>query len=453
MRRGGSHGFCPDRHECSESESELHEHPQRLRGGQFAVWLASKIQSINFALTARLRGDLSPDPFRAALDKVRLKYPALSMRLIETAHRQVALIPDPDLEIPVRLVERRGPEQWANEVAAELGRPFDLLNDAPLRLVWLRGEDASELSFICPHALADGLSVVYLIRDFLEFLERPEATVQPLPPAPAMSEGLPDFPGKRALVWQFKIKAAAFQCLLKLAPQQPLPPRKPVAYQLLTWELTPAQTAALVQRSHSENTTVHAALSAACLRAFGELRGNGWKRRLQSPLSLRERLSPPAGEAFGLYVNLVELPVDCAPQRDFWDIAREIKQSLARCAENRRVFRSLIEGNIMMDRLGAVIAPEFVAQSFLTVAYDLSITNLGRLNLPTQAGGLQLDAVYGPALGGNPDDIVLGVATVGGKMAFSLAFTELKMSRSQAEWIKDQAWQHLETALSAPEDE
>jgi hypothetical protein len=426
----------------------LYEHQQRLRGGQFAVWLTSKIQSINFALTARLHGALNPDQLRAALDKLRLKYPTLSMRLTETAHRQVVLIPDPDLEIPVRLVERRSPEQWVAEVAAELGRPFDLLNDAPLRLVWLRGEDASELSFICPHALADGLSVVYLIRDFLEFLERPEAAIQPLPPAPSMSAGLPDFPRKRWLVWQFKIKAAVFQCLLKLAPQQPLPPRKQVAYQLLSWELTPAQTAALIHRSRSENTTVHAALSAAFLRAFGELRGNGWKRRLQSPLSLRERLNPPAGEAFGLYVNLVELSVDCAPQRDFWAVAREIKQSLARRAENRHIFRSLIEGNIMMDRLGAVIAPEFVAQSFLTVAYDLSITNLGRLNLPTQAGALQLDAVYGPALGGNPDDIVLGVATVGGEMTFSLAFTELSLSRSQAEWLKERALQHLETASS-----
>lgn len=370
------------------------------------------------------------------------------MRLTEENHRCVFLIPDPDLEIPVRVVERRSPEQWVNEVAAELGRPFDLLSDAPLRLVWLRDDDASEISFICPHALADGLSVVYLIRDFLGFLERPEATAQPLPPALSMSDGLPDFPGKRLLVWQFKIKAAVFQCLLKLAPQQPLPPRKPVSYQLLNWELTPAQTAALVHHSRSENTTVHAALSTAFLRAFGALRGNGWKRRLQSPLSLRERLNPPAGEAFGLYVNLVEFDVDCSPQREFWAVAREIRQTLACRAENRHIFRSLIEGNIMMDRLGAVVAPEFVAQSFLTVAYDLSITNLGRLNLPTQAGGLQLDAVYGPALGGNPDDIVLGVATVGGKMTFSLAFTELKMSRSQAEWIKEQALQHLETANS-----
>ncbi|MBN1920858.1 MAG: hypothetical protein JW892_06415 [Anaerolineae bacterium] len=425
----------------------MHEYQQRLRGGQFAVWLASKVQSINFALTARLHGALSPDQLRAALDKLRRKYPALSMRLTETAHRQVVLIPDPDLEIPVRLVERGHSEQWADEVAAELGQPFDLLNDAPLRLVWLRGEDASELSFICPHALADGLSVVYLIRDFLEFLEHPEATVQPLPPALSMSDGLPDFPGKRSLVWQFKIKAAAFRYLLKLAPQHPLPPRKQANYQLLNWELTPAQTAALIQRSRSENTTVHAALSAAFLRAFGELRGNGWKRRLQSPLSLRERLNPPVGEAFGLYVNLVELSVDCAPQRDFWAVAREIKQSLARCAEDRHVFRSLIEGNVMMDRLGAVVAPEFVAQSFLTVAYDLSITNLGRLNLPTQAGALQLDAVYGPSLGGNPEDIVLGVSTVGGRMAFSLAFTQLKLSRSQAEWIKERALQHLETAI------
>lgn len=131
---------------------------QKLRGGQFAVWLASEYQSINFALTARLQGAVTPEQFRLALEKLRIKYPPLSMRMAAESDRSVYLIPDSSLTIPIRIVERKQSEQWVDEVVVELDLAFDLLHDPPLRLVWLRGENISEILFVCPHVLADGLA-------------------------------------------------------------------------------------------------------------------------------------------------------------------------------------------------------------------------------------------------------------------------------------------------------
>jgi hypothetical protein len=45
---------------------------QKLRGGNFALWLVSKDFAINFALTLRVRGDFSPDQFQQALDKIAI---------------------------------------------------------------------------------------------------------------------------------------------------------------------------------------------------------------------------------------------------------------------------------------------------------------------------------------------------------------------------------------------
>lgn len=420
---------------------------QKLRGGQFAVWLAAEYQSINFALTARVQGLLTRENLRRALDKVQSTYPPLSMRTTVKSNRSVYLVPDASLDIPVRIIERTQSDQWVGEVARELGLAFDLLNDPPLRVVWLRGDQISEIIFVCPHALADGLSVVYLIRDFLEFLEKPDAEVKPLPLAPAMSEVLPDFPAKRKIILQSKLKAALVRILLRLIPGKEIEARTEMDYHLLAWELSNAQTSALVSRSRSENTTVHAALSSAFLRTFGEFRGDGWKRRIQSPISLRHRLSEPVGEAFGLFVNLVECEIDCSPQREFWEVAREVKEAIIRQAEDKHAFRSLIEANVMMDTIGSVVPPEFVAQSVMAVSYDLSITNLGRLDIPTQYGNIHLEGLYGPSLGGNPDDIVLGVITIADKMHFTLSFTDIKLSVSQAEEIKQKAMSTLENAI------
>jgi hypothetical protein len=78
--------------------------------------------------------------------------------------------------------------------------------------------------------------------------------------------------------------------------------------------------------------------------------------------------------------------------------------------------------------------------------HDLSISNLGRLDFPTQYGSLQVDALFGPILGGDPEDVVLGVLTFGGKMHLSLSFADLKMNVPQAEKIIEAAMQCLLTA-------
>lgn len=54
-------------------------------------------------------------------------------------------------------------------------------------------------------------------------------------------------------------------------------------------------------------------------------------------------------------------------------------------------------------------------------AYDLSITNLGRVDMPVEYGELTLTEVYGPILTVSPRETVLGVNAVGGAIHFVLA--------------------------------
>ena len=54
-------------------------------------------------------------------------------------------------------------------------------------------------------------------------------------------------------------------------------------------------------------------------------------------------------------------------------------------------------------------------------AYDLSITSLGRVDMPAEYGELTLAEVYGPILTVSPRETVLGVNAVGGATHFVLA--------------------------------
>jgi hypothetical protein len=386
------------------------------------------------------------------------------MRASRESNGYVYLIPDAGLEFPVRIIERKHSESWVAEMTAELDQAFDMLDHPPVRITWLRGKDSgeavSEIIVVCPHALSDGLAAAYLLRDLLLYLGAPATHVETMPLTSPMSELIPDFPGKRMKIWRARLKAASLKFMLSHAPKPGEQPHEEVdsarpKYFLRAWELTPEQTAALAARSRSEGTSVHAALCTAFLRAFGDAYGDaygethagGWNRKIQSPVNLRERLTRPVGETFGLFVNLVEFSVDCAPERNFWEIAREIKQGFIWRTGDKHIFNSLVEANVIMDELSGIITPKFVAQSFMSVDYDLSITNLGRLDFPVQYGALQLEALYGPSLCGSPQDIVLGVITIRDKMHFTLSFTDSKMNLSQAERIIEKAMDWLAMAI------
>lgn len=142
----------------------------------------------------------------------------------------------------------------------------------------------------------------------------------------------------------------------------------------------------------------------------------------------------------------MEFFVDCAPERDFWEVAREIKQSFEHYSGDKRVFSSILENVILMDELVSVITPTIVARSFTGIEYDLSISNLGRLDFPIQYGSLQLEALYGPTIGCNPEEVVLGVITIGDKMHFTMAFTDMTITLIQAEEIKEKAMKYLADA-------
>lgn len=424
---------------------------ERLRGGNFAMWLIADKHPVTFAIIARVRGTITADQFQRALYGVREKYPPLTMRVNIEADGLPYLISDSDLAFPVCIRERVNAGTWEEEMAHNLAQPFDMCKEPPIRFLWLRGDDVSEIVIVCPHALADGYSAAYVIRDFLHYLGNPDASVTTVPLSPSASDLIPDFRGKWMTVFGAKMKAEFLKLPGKREPDKARLSgvekisEKPKNY-LLSWELSVEQTSALIKRCRAEGTTVHAALSVAFLRAFGEFYGGGWYRKIQSPVDLRKRLAQPVGESFGLYINLVEFFVDCEPERSFWEVAREIKRHFIQHCDDKLLFKTLLDTTVLMDSLAPVITSDTIMSHMPEVKYDLSITNLGKLNFPLQYGSLKLEALYGPVLSGIPEEIVLGVITIGGKMHFTMSYTDLKLNASQAEQISATAMEQLAEA-------
>ena len=85
--------------------------------------------------------------------------------------------------------------------------------------------------------------------------------------------------------------------------------------------------------------------------------------------------------------------------------------------------------------------------NFDKISYGYSITNVGKMNIPSFYGQLQLDAMYGPAVYSDVNEKLIGVITIGDRTSFMMTYNEDNISTDDAKKIRDAAIGHLSEAL------
>jgi hypothetical protein len=415
------------------------------------MWYTSLRRQIAFILVARLRGALPADRLGNAVQRLEVRYPLLRARVSQEG-RAAHYVTDGVPPLPVRVVERLAEDDWLAEVAADMSCPFPLATGPLARLTVLRADDRADLLLSCHHAIGDGLSALYALRDLMRLLGTPETVLEPLPELPRILEMAPPqvmarlaqlTPGE----WQALLgagEADGSQPLSSVAPCPDLTSESPL--HLLAWSLTADQTVALVARSREAGTSVHSALGAAFMRASGEVEGQGrWERTILNPVDIRSRLVVPVGEAFQNFFAGEFASANCAPDRDLWDVARDLRAALAHVARDERLFGEGLAFQQVLDHLpeGASLDHSALEQR----QYDLSLSNLGRVDVPTCYGDLHLDALYGPVINGFEGERGLGVITYDGVMRLVYAFREASLAPEQAAGIRGRAMYWLGRAV------
>jgi hypothetical protein len=288
-------------------------------------------------------------------------------------------------------------------VKIELETPFNYLIGPMFRCVWLRGQADSDLILICEHITADGLAGVYALRSLLELLADPDRPLERLMPLP-FADLLPQSVLDRAA--QLSATQAPPPAELTAAPPADfvMPPLN-----IIPIELSESETAALIARCKGEGVSLQAALSAAFLQPFAEQQPDAPIRKVEIPVNLRDRLRQPVGETYWVYIALMVVEVDCTPPADLWELAQRADRAVNQAVEEERYFQS--------PMLLVITADRFPEENPFSTDYDISISNLGRLDIPTDYGPFKLKSLYAPImLVIDPEHRILYVSTFAGQL-------------------------------------
>jgi NRPS condensation-like uncharacterized protein len=366
------------------------------------LWLIDQHRPIHFSVAMEVSGATTPGQWRRALNRVQKRHPLLStsIRLNQEGWPEFCF----DGDRPIPLVVQYGQlESWVRVLESELGQRFNP-DDVPLaRAVLLYEPQRAFVVLTFHHAIADGMSGVYILRDMLRVLAGEEIADLPMPEPTeewVRRSGIPE--------------AAAAATNGGAVPQPPNRFRFEDGRDPLVdaHELPRELSAAVRARARTEQTTVHGALSAALFLAGREL-SVPWAQnpvRTLCPVDLRRRL--PLGDVCGFHSPSVPAILDAAQGDGFWDIARLATGQI----------QPALTAEAMVRRIHAV-APILSGMDFETsgsfirnaLAHESVLTNLGELPCDRRVGHLRVEAIWGPAIvTGVEDEQVLGVASLRG---------------------------------------
>src|SRR3984885_1260510 len=372
-------------------------------------WFMDQKHPVHLTVTAEVKGITKVQSWSDTLDAVQKRHPILSISIRRNEEGQPALYQEDAEPIPLRVVDGSVQERWEQELDREMALPFTPKQAPLIRSVPIHKPQSAVLIMIAHHSIADGMALVFLIRDLLQVLSGEQ--IAALPFSSTSEELLSKLPRGEKLV-----QAAASQADVPKAEPAPYRVGDGLAPRATARKLDEHLTATLKERARREGTTVQGALCTALVLA-GRKTSNTWckqKVRVMSPVNARAHLR--AGEACGVYLGAgAMIPFQPGDSSDFWELARYAKKEIAPSQTVQSLYASLrgLEA-IMTKDMEVETAAQIAAGAF---ARELMVSNLGQIPYGSEFGRLRLEAVWGPtALQGLEGEQNVGVATTNGAL-------------------------------------
>jgi hypothetical protein len=349
----------------------------------------------NGALAAQITGHTTVPQWRDALDAVQQRHPLLSVCIDTTFNRVPHFRRVIGQRIPLRVVTSHN-ARWQREIAEEVNAPFTP-DQAPLfRAVLLHQETHCIFILSSHHAVCDGSSRIFLLRDILLALSGHDLEALPLAPS-------------REILFGAQQRTSAEPGLPSFAAQRPhLPYVEGI-------KLAPEQTTALQRRAREEGVTIHAAISAA-LTIAGRAIDESWRNnplRIMSPAEIRDMLG--LEDQCMVSFGGGEISVAPGPSMTFWELARFAKDGLSTVKSGENISRMIdLQSAAVSSNLSVEQASELKRNAFNA---QVMFTNLGRLPFDCTFGSLKLETLWAPcALRGIEGEQTLGAVTVNGSL-------------------------------------
>ncbi|NNH74754.1 hypothetical protein HLB23_33725 [Nocardia uniformis] len=407
-------------------------------------WIIDQISPSNCSGRVWVRGRVTPEQLDRAAAAVVAEYPLLRVGVEHGADFDPRFVPLPEPRIPLRRVSSDDPEAWQREIDAEMREPFDSAMGM-VRLVDVvhaadTAAESHDLILTVSHVIADGRSLISLLRKLIEYGSTGADPVvrAPIPPADDL------IPTTARGAWRYLYTTLYDQVvalvrrprLLRGASRVPLAER---VTRVVHRRLDAEQLAALVTDCRAAGVTVHGALAGAVALAIGKtVRPNGsGVTGIGSPVDFRPALTPaPAADELGIYAPVLANFVRFGARASLWSAARSVNQQLRRGVRQQRHLAT-VAGMRYGTPKSLETGWRFVELIDRRAPWNVSVTNLGRIDFPAQLGEWHLSNLSIAAGNSCVSALTVAVTTAHNEMHIEFCYVEGMLTPTGAEEFAD----------------
>jgi hypothetical protein len=407
--------------------------------------------------TIKVVGQLYEERLRQGLARVQAKHPLLRCVIEEAAGGPRFVLLDRPAPIPLRTVERSGEDDWQTEVRREWVAPFDASRKPLVRLVWLRAGEVNELLLVGHHCICDGHSGINLVRELLSAYDQPEQDLGAYDALGAIEDILPAaLLDDRRFQRRVRRKAGMLRLILFLKQRLSNAPGPRITSDQIyfhRWNSGSAAAQELTERCRSEGVTVLAAVSVAFMQAFRDVRGAQGLSKTCTMVDARRFLPQMRADAmFGLAPGVALRTKALPPPREmsaasFWVRARAVKADLTRRID--RLGAGLYDNLAGLERLHDKYTRLVSYFESAPAVRNVTLSNLGRLDLPRQYRNFRLERVYSPLVMVSPTPAnTVVISSFAGQMEFAIISDEHSLPYAQALEISQRAMEILNACVA-----
>lgn len=375
----------------------------------------------NAVIPVKLKGVFEEESIHHALKKLQEKHPLLNAFVENDAQGMPWFVvkDKANLPIPVRITERITEEDWKKQTTIEWGNLFDTHQGPLMRLVWIKGAEASELILVIHHCLCDGGSAMAILSEFLLLLDDGSVAIGMEDPILGIEDIIPAevLSNRKKRVKAKLIGGVATFALWLIPIKKKLVERK--KDYMIHWKLSKALSDQLMIKCKAEQVTVNTVLCAAVLAAFKAVRKENFHNKISCPVDIRRfvpRIKRDNIFAFGLM-----FVVSADQQLDFFSNARKMQEDI-----NKKTAKLDAYENIMMMEASHASMDNFT--NFLKYgksSNDCMFSNLGKVDIPHQYQNFELETIFSPSvIGPLGNTTTLVTSTYRGQMDFTFIASE-----------------------------
>lgn len=397
---------------------------------------------LNCVFTAKIKGQIPKEHIENALAKIQNKHPLLRAEVdLQDKQHPVYVVKENMKPIPVRIVNRQTDTDWFVESEQEWYRQFKGEGGPLAQLVWIKGQESSELLWVLPHCICDGTSIVTLMRELLALIDDPTHDLEPYQLFQSVNNFLsPQFDiQKHTRKAKFYLFLGKFFFLLQRKNKK----RNLGKNYAIHWKLDSTNSAVITQQCKDNGASVHAVLCTAFMQAFQDVQGKSAKKKVISPIDIRHFIPEIKKDQMFAFAPTVELSLKKkTPQ--ILDQAKHIKKELTQKMEKMDARELLWMGEQMHPLVNRMITLLKSSRG----GHDLTLSNMGNLQIPNDYKNLILEDIFSPTVAFpwlNSNTLV--TTTYQDKMDFTLMSNQDFLPKEEALKIKDKAMKLLTLPL------